>query len=325
MKEILINNNDEGQRADKFLLKYFNKAPKSFIYKMLRKKRIKLNNTKAEGNEILKLGDKIQMYLGDDTVDSFVEKKEIVKRPFDLDVIYEDKNILVVNKRSGVLSHAQNEDDKDTLIDYILTYLYEKGDYNPDTEKSFVPAICNRLDRNTSGIVVAGKTADALRQINSAIRQKGLGKYYLTVVLGEIKKVGELRDFYEKDGDLNKAVVGSGKSEIVTKYKPLASNGKYTLVEIELITGKSHQIRVHMSSIGHPVLGDSKYGDSASNLTIKKKYNIKNQILHAYKIEFDMLEDDLEYLNKKVFKSNPPADIIKFVQDVFGTGINYCN
>ena len=187
MKEIKITKNDSGQRFDKFLLKYFDKAPKSFIYKMMRKKRIKLNGGKADGNETLAEGDMVQMYLSEDTVDGFREKKSIstVERKFE--IVYEDKNIIIVDKPAGVLSHAESKNDKDTLIDQILSYLYSKKEYVPENENSFAPALCNRLDRNTSGIVVVGKTAEAVRKLNEAVKNKRIRKLYMTLVKGEVK------------------------------------------------------------------------------------------------------------------------------------------
>lgn len=317
MKEIEITKNDSGQRADKFLMKYFNKAPKSFIYKMLRKKRIKLNGCRAEGTEMLSIGDKIQMYLADETIDSFIEKKYVKYSDKKFDVVYEDDNILVVNKPAGILSHAESSSDKDTLIDQILSYLYEKGEYNPNIEKSFVPALCNRLDRNTSGIIVVGKTSESLRQLNAAIKTKSIKKLYKTLVLGTVKKAGRLEDFYSKDENTNKASLGEGDKKVVTEYRPLKTNGKYTLMEVNLITGKSHQIRVHMSSIKCPIVGDIKYGNNVINSEFRKSYGVKRQLLHAYKMIFNGLSGELEYLNGKIVEAEVPEDFKCAEKNVF--------
>ena len=317
MKEIKITKNDSGQRFDKFLLKYFDKAPKSFIYKMMRKKRIKLNGGKADGNETLAEGDMVQMYLSEDTVDGFREKKSIstVERKFE--IVYEDKNIIIVDKPAGVLSHAESKNDKDTLIDQILSYLYSKKEYVPENENSFVPALCNRLDRNTSGIVVVGKTAEAVRKLNEAVKNKRIRKLYMTLVKGEVKNPGRLEDFYSKDKENNKASLGSGEKKIVTLYRPIKYEKGFTLIEVELITGKSHQIRVHMASIGCPIVGDVKYGDFDINSAFRKNSGVKRQLLHAYKIEINGLSGELEYLNGKTFETKLPEDFIRAEKTIF--------
>ncbi len=319
MKEIIITKNDSGQRADKFLLKYFSKAPKSFVYKMLRKKRIKLNGAKAEGAEMLAEGDKIQMYLSDETMEGFKEEKIIKKVTADISVIYEDENIVAVNKPAGLLSHAEKAGDIDTLIDRILSYLNQKGEYDPKIENTFVPALCNRLDRNTSGIVIAGKNSDALRQINEAVKFKSIKKYYKTLVCGKMEKGGVLQDFYEKNTQSNKARVGGKAGKVITTiYNPIKTNGKYTLAEVELITGKSHQIRVHMASAGFPIIGDVKYGNAAQNEYFRKKVRVKRQMLHAYKMIFKGLKGELEYLNGKTITADVPEDFMRAEKEIFG-------
>lgn len=318
MKEISITKNDSGQRADKFLMKYFQKAPKGFVYKMLRKKRIKLNGGRAEGNEMLREGDRIQMYLSDETVDGFTKEKVIAHSEKRFEIVYEDENIIAVNKPAGVLSHAESAGDRDTLIDQILSYLNEKGEYDPREEKSFVPALCNRLDRNTSGIVIAGKTAEALRQLNEAVKTKRVKKLYMALVCGTADKGGRLEDRYAKDRENNKAYLGSGDKNIITKYRPLKTNGSYTVMEVELITGKSHQIRVHMASIGCPIAGDTKYGNAEKNAYFRKKAGVKRQLLHAYKMRLGGLGGELEYLNGKVITADVPEDFKRAERVVFG-------
>lgn len=319
MKEIIITKNDSGQRTDKFLMKYFSKAPKSFVYKMLRKKRIKLNGAKADGAEMLNEGDSIQMYLSEETMDGFKEERVIKKASSDIDVVYEDENIIAVNKPAGVLSHAEKAGDDDTLIDRILSYLNEKGEYDPEKERTFVPALCNRLDRNTSGIVIAGKNSEALRQINEAVKFKSIKKYYKTLVCGKIEKSGRLEDFYEKDSQLNKAKVGGKEGKIITTiYRPLKTNGRYTLAEVELITGKSHQIRVHMASAGFPIIGDVKYGNKQENEYFRKKAGVKRQMLHAYKMVFEGLKGELAYLNGKTVTADVPKDFKCAEKEIFG-------
>ncbi len=318
MKEISITKNDSGQRADKFLMKYFSKAPKGFVYKMLRKKRIKLNGGRAEGSEMLKEGDKIQMYLSDETMGGFMEKRVIAHSERRFDIVYEDKNILAVNKPAGVLSHAESAGDRDTLIDQILSYLNENGEYDPRQENSFIPALCNRLDRNTSGIVVAGKTADALRQLNEAIKTKQVRKLYRALVCGATDGGGRLEDLYSKDGEKNKASLGTDGKKIITEYRPLKTNGRYTLMEVELITGRSHQIRIHMASINCPIIGDMKYGNADENARFRKKAGTKRQLLHAYKMSFGGLEGELEYLNGKTITADVPEDFKAAEKTAFG-------
>ena len=319
MKEIVISKNDGGQRADKFLIKYFSKAPKGFVYKMLRKKRIKLNGSRAEGGEMLAEGDRIQMYLSDETIGGFREEKRINRSASPLSVIYEDENIIVADKPAGTLSHAESPDDRDTLIDRVLSFLNEKGEYDPGRENSFVPALCNRLDRNTSGIVIAGKTAEALRQLNEAVKNKDIKKYYLALVCGKMENGGRLEDFYEKDGSLNKAKIGgkTGK-RIATVYSPVKTAEGYSLAEAELITGKSHQIRAHLASAGFPIIGDVKYGIKADNDRFRKTAGVKRQMLHAYRLRLGGRSGELAYLNGKEFRSDVPEDFKRAEKEIFG-------
>lgn len=317
MKEINITKNDSGQRIDKFLMKYFGKAPKSFVYKMLRKKRIKLNGGRAEGSEMLSDGDKVQMYLSDETVSGFIEVKEVARAEKKFDIIYEDKNILAVNKPAGVLSHAETKEDKDTLVDQVLFYLNEKGEYIPEKENSFTPALCNRLDRNTSGVVLVGKNAEALRQANEAVKNKNIKKIYLAIVTGSVKEPGRLENLYCKNKDENKAFIGSGDKTIITEYKPVKTNGKYTLMEIELITGKSHQIRLHMSSINCPIIGDMKYGNDKENRKFRNKTGVRRQLLHAYRMKLGGFKNELEYLNGRIIEAVTPQDFKKTEKLIF--------
>ena len=311
MKEININQNDSNQRFDKFLFKYFNTAPKSFIYKMLRKKRIKLNGSKAEGGEILRDGDTITMYLSDETISSFMEEKSVPKAERHFGIVYEDDNVIISEKPAGLLTHPQNNTDRDTLIDQILYYLYQKGQYNPSKESTFTPALCNRLDRNTGGIVLAGKNLMALQELNNAIASRKIQKFYITMVCGRLEEEKEFFGYHLKDDKTNQVKVLKkyvpGSSKIFTKVRPLVSNDKYTLLEVELITGKSHQIRAHLRAMGHPVVGDRKYGDEKVNKTMRDKFGLNNQFLYAYKVVFNQNEGGLSYLYKKEFISKLPA------------------
>ena len=321
MKEVNITGKEENQRLDKFLLKYFNNAPKSFVYKMLRKKRIKFNGKKAEGNEIIKNGDKLQMYIAPETMDSLMSEKEIVKAERHFGIVYEDYNILVVSKPAGLLSHPESSADKNTLIDQILYYLYEKGEYDMSKESSFTPAICNRLDRNTGGIVIAGKNLAAVQAVNKAIAQRKIKKYYITMVRGEFTQEKELFGYHVKDELTNTVKVlkkeAPGAKKIFTKVKPIAVKDNFSLLEIDLITGKSHQIRAHLKSMGYPVIGDRKYGEMRVNTRFKDKYGLNNQFLFAYKIAWHENEGVMAYLNGKEFTAVLPDYIENIKRDYF--------
>ena len=321
MKEVNITGKEENQRLDKFLLKYFNNAPKSFVYKMLRKKRIKFNGKKAEGNEIIKNGDKLQMYIAPETMDSLMSEKEIVKAERHFGIVYEDDNILVVSKPAGLLSHPESSADKNTLIDQILYYLYEKGEYDMSKESSFTPAICNRLDRNTGGIVIAGKNLAAVQAVNKAIAQRKIKKYYITMVRGEFTQEKELFGYHVKDELTNTVKVlkkeAPGAKKIFTKVKPIAVKDNFSLLEIDLITGKSHQIRAHLKSMGYPVIGDRNYGEMRVNTRFKDKYGLNNQFLFAYKIAWHENEGVMAYLNGKEFTAVLPDYIENIKRDYF--------
>lgn len=316
MKEITITSAQKGQRLDKFLLKYMNKAPKSFIYKMLRKKNIKLNSKKAEGNEILCEGDNIKLFLSDETLQLFMEEKSIQKTDKDFWVIYEDENILICSKPKGLISHPDRDNKTNTLNDQLLYYLYEKGEYNTSAESDFTPSICNRLDRNTSGIVVMGKNLEAVQQLNMAFRERLIDKYYITIVKGTVEKAGKVEGYHSKS-DNNIASIGEKGKYILTKYKPLEFNDRYSLLEIKLETGKSHQIRVCMAHIKHPIIGDSKYGDESVNRFFRDKYKLRSQFLHSYRIVFKIKEGLLSYLYNKEFTAAPDAKEQNIVKNIF--------
>ncbi|WP_352399602.1 RluA family pseudouridine synthase [Anaerotignum sp.] len=325
MKEIKITKNEENQRLDKFLLKYMNKASKAFIYKMLRKKRIKFNGKKAEGNELLQAGDSLLLYLSEETIASFMEVKVIAEAKRHFGIVYEDDDILAVAKPAGLLTHPEKSDDKDTLIDQVLFYLYEKGQYVPSPQSAFTPALCNRLDRNTSGIVLAGKTLKGVQGLNEAIRNKQVDKYYLTMVKGEVRNAGEISAFLSKDEGKNQVRIsneaGIDGKESITRYRPLAYNNGFTLVEIHLITGKTHQIRAHMQSIGHPVVGDRKYGDLKVNQQFRQDFALSNQFLHGAKLVFSDTRGSLAYLKGKTLVAPLPKVFQQIVEEIFGEDV----
>lgn len=280
MKKLIVERENSNQRLDKFLMKFLNAATKSFIYKMLRKKNIKLNDKAANGNEILNPNDQISLYLSDETINKFQKKICKIKSTKPLKILYENQNILICEKPAGILSQPQNKFDNDTLLNRLYN-LYGDNIW-----------ICNRLDRNTSGLIICAKNFLALQKMNSDIAQNLLGKYYLTIVKGKINKLGQIESYITKNNLTNKSEInqnGIGK-KILTQYKPIEYTDKFTLLEIKLITGKSHQIRAHLQSINHPIIGDTKYGDPKTNLFFKQKFNLRYQLLHAYKIKFNGLE-----------------------------------
>lgn len=289
MREVKISKNEEGQRLDRFLKKYLNKANQSFIYKMIRKKNIKLNNEKAQPETILKMDDLVQLYLSDKTIDKFREKITLKQTNIHFDRVYEDDNILVVNKPVG-LSTQPDQTGMKNLVDEIKVYLDAKEE---NISFTFKPAVCNRLDKNTSGLVIAAKNYDALKQTNKAIRERKIRRYYMAKVHGIVKDNLELRDYLIKNDNKNMVKITNEYSEnsksVITYANPKKIEGRYTWLEVEIKTGRAHQIRAHLASIGHPVAGDKKYG---------KKDNEKYQVLHAHKIVLDGFEGDLSYLNK---------------------------
>ncbi len=326
MRELRLTKNEENQRLDKFLLKYMNKAPKSFIYQMLRKKRIKLNKAKALGSEILKQDDVLQFYLSDETMTSFMEEKTLSKAKRHFAIIEEDDHILVVGKPAGLLTHPEVSDGRDTLIDQVLYYLYEKGQYHPAKDTAFTPALCNRLDRNTSGLVLVGKTLRGVQALNELIREKKVDKFYYTVVKGHVEESAELTGFLSKDMSKNQvhiyedaAEVFDGK-KVVTKYRPLAYNKEHdvSFLEIHLITGKSHQIRAHLQSVGHPIIGDRKYGDVDKNRIFLQEFALSNQFLHGGKLKFHHgVGGQLPYLSGRTIYAPMPPVFHKMVETLF--------
>lgn len=316
MTEITIQKNDAGQRVDRFLSKTYPNLKTALVCKLLRKKRIKLNGAKAEPNVILKEGDVLRFYLSDELLAKEPRKLEFYDISAKINVIYEDENVLLIDKPAGLVVHEDNDNSTDTLIDRVLSYLYRKGEYDPGQENSFVPALVNRIDRNTSGIVIAAKNAEALRILNQKVRDREIQKLYLCAVLGTPKpKAATLTAYLKKLSDENRVIISDKKQDgfltIKTKYRVMESNGELSLVEVDLLTGRTHQIRAHFAHIGHPLLGDEKYGDSAVN----KRYHVKKQALCSYRLIFKFTTDAgaLEYLNGKEF-SVKEADDLRFVE-----------
>ncbi len=321
MREIKVNENNSNQRIDKFLLKYLNKAPKSFIYKMIRKKNIKLNDKKIDGSEIIKGNDIIKLFLSEETILNFREELEPEKTQGSLDIVFEDENIIIANKPQGVLTQPRKEEDKDTMVDRLLYYLYEKGELNDDGQ-GFKPGVCNRLDINTSGLIICGKNLLATQRINELIREHKIDKFYKTIVKGVITEDKVIKGFHYKDFKTNEAVVssrrrGSKDTLVETHIYPVKNNGEYTLLDVKLITGKSHQIRASLKLIRTFVLGDRKYGDESVNLYFKKKFGVNNQLLIANKLIIHDKDGFLSYLDGESFEAPLHKKFRNVVNDLF--------
>jgi len=304
MKSFTIGKNDAGQRLDKFISKTMPSLPKSLMYKYIRLKRIKVDGKRAEIGTKLSEGSIVDAYINDEFFAPAERKLDFMSASKSLEIVYEDENILLADKKQGLLSHPDENEYGDTLITRIQRYLYEKGEYDPDKENSFKPALANRIDRNTGGIVIAAKNAEALRILCDKIKYREMDKFYLAVVHGSPKeKEAVLDGFLYKDEDKNRVFIKNKKTEdsrtIRTHYRVLAEKNGLSLLEVELLTGRTHQIRAHLSSIGHPLLGDGKYGKNAED----KKLGFRHQALYSYKLRFNFTTDAgiLEYLNGKTF------------------------
>ena len=305
MRELTIKKNDAGQRLDKFLSKAVKGLPTSMMYKLIRTKKIKVNRKRAEQNYMLCEGDTVQLFIRDEFFDSPEKDTGALSRiSHKLSILYEDENIILLNKRPGVLVHEDTEGAENTLIMHLQAYLYEKGEYDPDAENSFAPALCNRIDRNTGGIVIGAKNAEALRIMNEKIRDGHMNKFYLCLVHGvPRKKEDKLYAFLRKDSKNNKVEVRStpfaGAKEIITGYRVLEARGDTSLLEVELFTGRTHQIRAQMAAIGHPLVGDGKYGVNRD----ERKKGFKYQALYAYKLSFPKTKEKnlLSYLEGRSF------------------------
>ncbi len=319
MRTLQVGKNEAGQRLDKLLGKYLDQAPKSFLYKMLRKKNIKLNGKRAQGNELLSLGDTLELYLSEDTISNFQTaacKKGSFVPPVPsvpLDIVYEDAHVLLLNKPAGMLSQKAKPGDI-SLVEHLISYLIHSGQLTEEALLTFRPGICNRLDRNTSGLIAAGKSLCALQDLNVLFQERSLHKYYRCIVAGALKKPCRAEGWLRKDERTNQVQIYSQKQgdslPICTEYMPLgqfqAGGRTFTSLEVNLITGRSHQIRAHLASLGHPLIGDSKYGNREINTYFQKQYGLSHQLLHAYRLELPMLSLCLEGISERVFTAPLP-------------------
>lgn len=318
--KINIGSNESGQRIDKFLRKLLKDVPLSAIYKVLRKKDVTVNGNKVKEDYFIQDGDIIELskYVN-------FEKKvtEFIKVDASgIKICYEDENMLILEKWPGVLVHSDSKDGEATLTDYVLSYLHMKGEYTPEKEMTFTPSPCNRLDRNTSGIVIFGKNYEGLKLLNEMIRERKITKKYMALIKDRIKD-GLYEAYISKDEDWNISKVynedGRGRKKIAMDVKTIESVGSYSLIDIELITGRSHQLRTHLAYLGNPIIGDNKYGDKKLNSFYNNRYGLNYQFLYAYKVIFKDCPEKLSYMeNKTLAEALPPvlkkikSDVLKF-------------
>ena len=305
MRSFVIKPNDSGKRLDKFVLKAASGLSASLMYKYIRKKAIKVNGKRAEISYKLKENDVVEMYINDEFF--FEKSSSFLDIGYDpkLDILYEDQNLILVDKKPGVLVHEDAGERRDTLINHVLLYLYRKGEYDPDGEVSFTPSLCNRLDKNTGGIVIVSKNAESQRLLHDIVKERKLRKLYLALIHGTPEKQSAtLHAYLKKDPEHNMVTVRDdpfeGAKEIITSYRVIESAKDMSLVEVDLVTGRTHQIRAHMAHIGHPLVGDHKYGRAKDDKGLPFKF----QALYAYSLEFkiDDPESPLAYLNGRVFR-----------------------
>jgi len=319
MKKIVIDSSIEGGRLDKFLNRHLPNAGSSFIYKMLRKKNITLNGKKADGKEIIKAGDSVEIFFSDETYEKFrgktsddADKVNIIpyQKAFnqikEIDVVYEDSDVLIINKGVGVLSQKASDNDM-SANEWLIGYLLNKNIVTKESLQEFKPSVCNRLDRNTAGLLMCGKTLKGSRALSKLIKDRNLSKFYQLLVKGSGIEECILTGKLDKDSEQNKVEITSSKEDnIKTGIRPISSNGLLTLVEAELFTGKPHQIRAHLASIGHPLIGDYKYGNKSVNDAFKRDYGLESQFLCCVRLEFPNDCNELPQLSGLVVKAELP-------------------
>lgn len=324
MELLVIESREAGQRLDKYLSRYLPQAPKSFLYKMLRKKNITVNGKKCDGSEKLVSGDELRLFLSEETLRTFKGKSLSQATqaaghisPARDRILYEDDHILLFDKPAGMLSQKAAPGDV-SAVEYVLSYLAHSGTLSEESYRRLHPSVCNRLDRNTSGIVIGGKSVAGLRKMSELLRERTMHKYYQCLVAGQVRNEQSIQGYLEKDPKTNKVRIQNCEGEetacIETKYRPLQVFSDSTLLEVCLITGRSHQIRAHLASEGHPIIGDYKYGSQKINETYKKRYGLHSQLLHAGRLEMPVLEAPFEALSGQIFQAEPPVLMRKILK-----------
>lgn len=319
MKEFHISKKEENQRIDKYVRKILDEAPLSFIYKVFRKKDVKVNGHWVNISYVLKENDLIRIYITDEQLNEFSKPKTLVNSKLLAKIIFEDDNILVLNKPKGILVHGDETEKRVTLANQVLNYLYQKGEYDPAC-KGFMPSPAHRLDRNTSGVVIFGKNLPALQVLEVLFKEKsGIAKHYLGLVSGIIEDDGEINAPLLKDpnsGLVKVSALRSGAKDALTRYHVVETIKDYSLLDVQIFTGRTHQIRVHMAYMHHPIVGDGKYGDFKVNRFFKEKYKLNSQFLHANEITFKNVPTPLDYLNGKSFRAELPKDFDDIIKDL---------
>lgn len=317
MKEIVVNRLSEGQRIEKFVRKYFSEAPLGFIYKAFRKKDIKVNGHWVAKDFIIHEGDVVRVYITDQQLEDFRKPRPVTAKDMPYPIAYEDDQVLIIAKPKGLLVYGDATGVRETLGNAVLDYLCYKGEYDPN-DASFTPSPAHRLDRNTSGLVVYGKTDAALKELTELFKTRTqIEKRYLALALGDLPQEGTIEAPLWKDANSGRVYVrpiDKGGKEAITKYRPIKRYGDYTLVEVELVTGRTHQIRVHFASIGHPLVGDEKYGDFASCREVKKATGLDSQFLHAYSLKFKDVGGPLSKLRGKTITMPLPQELDKVIE-----------
>ena len=319
MISFIIKKEEEGQTLEKFVKKVLSEAPLSFIYKLFRKKDVKVNGHWQDKKYFISSGEEVSIYITDSQLDEFKRQVES-KQVEDISnwIIYEDENVLLINKPRGVLVQ-KNSEDSNALDEMVISYLINKGEYNPNKNLGYKPAPAHRLDRNTAGIVVFGKNIATLRYLVDTLNDKSVvSKRYLALVKGEIDKDGEINAPLLKNSKSQRVSVSNEGKPSITRYKVVETFKGFTLLEVELLTGRTHQIRVHMAYINHPVIGDSKYGDYELNKLLESKYNFKNQFLEAYQLDFHKLNNPLKYLSGRSFKISLNDEFLNLINSIKG-------
>ena len=318
MREFTIGKNDAGQRLDRWLAKTLPLLPGPLAQKYIRLKRVKVNGKGSKRDYRLQAGDLLQLYINDEFFDTPTQENAFLSvfRPR-LEIVYEDRQVLMVNKPAGMLSQKAAPEDV-SLNEYLVGYLLAGGQVTRESLAGFTPGVCNRLDRNTSGLVIGAKTLGAAQEIGRLLKERQAGKYYLALVKGTIRRGERIRGWLVKDRKKNQVTVSrepaEGGAPIETAYEPLASNGAMTLLKVELVTGKTHQIRSHLAGTGHPLAGDGKYGDATFNRYFRERYRLNSQFLHSWKIEFPAMDAPFDALSRRTVTAEPPELFRKILQ-----------